>query len=71
VLLLHATRDTNVPFDHGKQMAKALRWKNKDHEFVVLKGSEHQLRRPQDRKIYFEASLKFLERHIGDGDKKQ
>ncbi len=70
VLLLHATRDTNVPFDHGVQMAKTLRWKKKDHEFIVLKGSEHQLRRPQDRRIYFEASLQFLERHIGDDQSK-
>ena len=67
VLLLHATRDTNVPFDHGVQMAKSLHWQNKDHEFIVLKGSEHQLRRPQDRKTYFEASLRFLEQHIGSG----
>ncbi len=66
VLLLHATRDINVPFDHGAQMAKSLHWQNKDHEFIVLKGSEHQLRRPQDRRIYMEASLKFLERYIGN-----
>jgi len=67
VLLLHATRDTNVPFHHGAQMAKSLHWQNKDYEFVVLKGAEHQLRRPQDRRTYLEASLKFLEKHIGTG----
>lgn len=67
VLLLHATRDGNVPFDHGVQMAKSLRWNEKEHEFIVLKGSEHRLRRPQDRKTYFSAALRFLERHIGAG----
>lgn len=65
VLLLHATRDSNVPFDHGVQMAKSLRWNEKEHEFIVLKGSEHQLRRPQDRKTYFSAALRFLNQHIG------
>lgn len=65
VLLLHATRDANVPFDQGVQMAKALRAYNKDHEWIVLKGSEHQLRRPQDRRTYYDASLKFLKKHIG------
>lgn len=69
VLLLHATRDLNVPFDHGVQMAKSLKWQNKEFEFIVLKGSEHQLRRPQDRKTYYSAALKFLERHIGAGSK--
>jgi len=67
VLLLHATRDTNVPFHHGAQMVKSLHWQNKDYEFIVLKGAEHQLRRPQDRRTYLEASLKFLEKHIGSG----
>ena len=67
VLLLHATRDTNVPFDHGAQMAKTLRWEKKDHKFIILKGSEHQLRRPQERRTYFKESLQFLERHTGGG----
>ena len=65
VLLLHATRDANVPFEQVVQMAKALRVHEKDHEWIVLKGSEHQLRRPQDRRTYYEASLKFLKKHIG------
>lgn len=67
VLLLHATRDGNVPFDHGVQMAKSLQWHNKNYEFIILKGSEHQLRRPQDRRTYYSAALKFLEKHIGAG----
>lgn len=67
VLLMHATRDANVPFDQGAQMAKALRAHAKKHEFIVLKGSEHQLRRVEDRRTYFEASMRFLESHIGSG----
>ena len=65
VLLLHATRDANVPFRQGVEMTKALRAHRKEHEWVVLKGSEHQLRRPQDRRTYYEASLNFLRKHIG------
>lgn len=67
VLLLHATRDANVPFEQGAEMAKTLRQLGKDHEFIVLKGSEHQLRRAQDRQTYYQASLDFLEAHIGSG----
>ncbi len=65
VLLLHATRDANVPFEQGVQMAKALRAYKKDHEWIVLKGSEHQLRRAQDRHTYYGAATRFLEKHIG------
>lgn len=65
VLLLHATRDANVPFDQGAYMAKALSAQNKEFEFIVLKGSEHQLKRAPDRRTYFEASLRFLERYVG------
>lgn len=67
VLLLHATRDANVPFEQGVQMAKALRAYRKDHEWIVLKGSEHQLRRAQDRHTYYSAAARFLEKHIGSG----
>lgn len=67
VLLLHATRDANVPFEQGVQMAKALRAFRKDHEWIVLKGSEHQLRRAEDRRIYFDAAARFLAKHIGSG----
>ena len=67
VLLLHATRDANVPFEQGVQMAKALRAYRKDHEWIVLKGSEHQMRRAQDRYTYYSAAVRFLEKHIGNG----
>lgn len=67
ILLLHATNDTNVPFQQGASMAKILKARNKEHDFIVLEGAEHQLVRASERRIYFKASLDYLERHIGDG----
>jgi dienelactone hydrolase len=67
VLLLHATNDRNVPFSQGASMAKALRAQNKEHEFIVLEGAEHQLVRASERRIYFQSALNYLERHIGSG----
>lgn len=67
VLMLHATADRNVPFEQGVEMAKALRRQGKEFEFIILKGSEHQLRRAEDRRTYFQASLDFLEQHTGRG----
>ncbi|TNE60978.1 MAG: S9 family peptidase, partial [Alphaproteobacteria bacterium] len=65
VLMLHSTHDTNVPFDQGRQMASMLKKYRKDFNFIVLKGSEHQLTRPVDRRIYYQSALNFLDAHIG------
>jgi len=64
VLMLHATEDTNVPFEQGVLMAKALRKSDKEHDFIVLKGAEHVLKRTSDRRIYMQKALDFIDRHI-------
>lgn len=64
VLLLHATKDQNVPFEHGKLMARALRRYDKEHEFVVLKGAEHVLRRAEDRRQYLSKARAFIDKHL-------
>lgn len=69
VLLFQATVDRNVPFEHGAMMADALAKYDKEYEFIVLKGAEHQLRREAERRVYLENSLDFLNRHLsGDYD---
>jgi len=65
VLLLHATEDANVPYQHGAVMAAALDKLRKPHEFIVLEGAEHQLRRTVDRRIYYKNAVRFLDAHIG------
>ena len=65
-LLLHATNDANVPFEHGQLMASVLKQYDKDYGFIVLAGAEHQLKHPRFRKTYYESALQFLEKHIGD-----
>jgi dipeptidyl aminopeptidase/acylaminoacyl peptidase len=66
VLLLHATNDANVPFEHGQLMAAVLKQNRKDYEFIVLPGAEHQLKHPRFRKTYYENAVRFLEKHIGE-----
>jgi alpha-beta hydrolase superfamily lysophospholipase len=65
VLLLHATNDTNVPFEHGKLMAAMLDHLDKDYNFIVLKDAEHQLLHTRHRRVYFQNTLNFLDAHIG------
>jgi len=65
LLLLHATHDTNVPFQHATMMVDALFKHDKDYEFIVLKDAEHVLRREKDRRTYLQSSLDFFEKHLG------
>lgn len=64
VLMLHANKDQNVPFEHGVLMAEALRRNDKPHEFIVLKGAEHILERAADRRAYLQAAVDFIGAHI-------
>lgn len=65
LLILHATKDQNVPFEQGVLMAKALRKHDIPHEFMVLKGASHVLRRSRDRRTYLGKAIEFINRHIG------
>jgi dipeptidyl aminopeptidase/acylaminoacyl peptidase len=65
ILLLHATKDLNVPFEHSQYMAEALKRTQKEHEFIILTGAEHQLKYPRYRKTYYENALRFLEKYVG------
>lgn len=64
VLMLHATEDLNVPFRQGKNMAAALAKYEKEFDFIVLEGAEHQLKRARDRRTYFQSALNFLDRYL-------
>ncbi len=65
VLLLHATHDTNVRFEQGQLMHTVLTRLDKEHNFIVLEGAEHQLKRAVDKRIYYQSALNFLDAHIG------
>lgn len=67
VLLLHATKDRNVPYEHGILMARVLTKLEKEFNFIALKGAGHQLRRAVDKRIYYQNTLNFLDAHIGQG----
>jgi len=69
LLLLHATKDQNVPFEHAVLMVKALRKHDKPHEFVMLKGAEHVLRRSDDRRRYLQKAVDFIAANIGDASR--
>jgi len=64
VLLFQSTEDRNVPFEHGAMMAQALLKHKKEYDFIVLTGAEHQLRREEERRKYFQHTGEFLDRYL-------
>jgi dienelactone hydrolase len=64
LLMLHATKDENVPFEHGALMATELRKYKKEHEFIILHGAEHVLKRSADKRIYMRNALGFIDKQI-------
>lgn len=64
LLLIHGTRDTVVPFDHSKKMAKALKKRKKEYKFVELKGAEHWTTSDKHELTKLKAIEKFLAEHL-------
>ncbi len=63
VLLLHGDEDLNVLIGHSKKMAKALRKKKKDVEFIEYEDVEHGIRRNRYRIDMLDRIGAFLDRH--------
>lgn len=64
ILLLHATNDENVPFEHGALMAAALGRHDKIYDFIILQDAEHVLRRANDKRTYMKNALDFINKQI-------
>ncbi len=65
VLLIHGDRDTTVPYEQAKAMYKRLKRAKKSVELIKLKGEDHYLSQPATRLKMLEASLDFIDQHIG------
>ena len=42
-LLIHGTKDTDVPYEQSVMMAEQFRKFNVDHELITIAGAEHGL----------------------------
>jgi len=65
VLLFHGDRDINVPVDHSKKMAKALKRKKKSVEYIEYEDVEHSIRRNAYRIDMLDRIGSFLDANIG------
>jgi dipeptidyl aminopeptidase/acylaminoacyl peptidase len=64
VLLIHGKDDTVVPVAQSRDMANALKAKNKDYQYIELENGTHNLDYLPDRQQTFEAIDKFLKKHL-------
>jgi dipeptidyl aminopeptidase/acylaminoacyl peptidase len=68
LLLVHGDLDQRVPISHGKQMHDAMTDLKKDVEWIEFPDEAHGLSKPENRRIYYAAVFKLLERTIGKGE---
>lgn len=64
VLLIHGKDDTVVPVAQSRDMASALKSKNKDYQYIELENGTHNLDYLPDRQQTFEAIDNFLKKHL-------
>jgi acetyl esterase/lipase len=66
-LLIHGTRDTDVPYEQSEMMASELRKHAVEHKLLSIPGAEHGLA-GADRQITDEAyrsAIEFIKEHLG------
>ncbi len=64
VLLVHAEKDVNVPFDHSKDMKKALEKHDKSVIFVEYEDDDHHFRKQKNRIDMLQKIGDFLDDHL-------
>ena len=68
-MLIHGTKDPDVPVDQSRRMAEELRKHGVRHETLFLEGAEHGLRsvKPELARAAHEAGAQFVIRHMKKG----
>ncbi|MCB9637456.1 MAG: S9 family peptidase [Myxococcales bacterium] len=64
LLLLHGSKDTNVPAIESYQMYAALRLLKRPVEMVVVKGEDHWILQPKKRILWSQTILAWFDRHL-------
>ena len=65
-LLIHGTKDTDVPYDESQIMAQEFEKHRVPHRFITIEGGEHGLRggNPADIDEAYAAVLPFIETYM-------
>ena len=65
-LLVHGTKDTDVPYEQSVMMAEQLEKHGVEHKLITIPGAEHGLAGGDPNLIdaAYESALAFLNRHM-------
>jgi acetyl esterase/lipase len=66
-LMIHGTKDTDVPYDNAVLMAEQFRRHGVNYELITIEGGEHGLAGGDPQKIdqSFDAAVSFIKRSLG------
>ncbi len=64
VLLAHGTKDTAVPFQHSRRMARKLSRAGKNVTYLPIEGGDHSLTNEAHRLQFLKALESFLSKHL-------
>lgn len=67
LLLIHGDNDAQADVEQSEAMDRALTRAGKPHEFIRIKGADHQMSRESDRTTLLTAIERFLAANIGPG----
>jgi dipeptidyl aminopeptidase/acylaminoacyl peptidase len=64
-LLIHGTKDTDVPYEQSVMMAEQLNKHGVEHELITIPGGEHGLGGGDRKRIdaAYKSALEFVKRH--------
>jgi dipeptidyl aminopeptidase/acylaminoacyl peptidase len=64
-LLIHGTKDTDVPYEQSVMMAEQLNRHGVEHELITIPGGEHGLGGGDPKRIdaAYQSALEFVKRH--------
>jgi dipeptidyl aminopeptidase/acylaminoacyl peptidase len=67
VLMIHGDKDAEINVGQSQAMDTALKIAGKAHEFIMIRGADHQMTRVSDRLAVLNALDQFLGQHLGPG----
>ncbi len=67
VLMIHGDKDAQVNSEQSRAMDAALTMAGKPHQFILIKGADHQMTRESDHTTMLTAIEKFLTENLGPG----
>ena len=65
MLIVHGGLDRRAPIRHAKHLRDALEKRDHPHEWLVKNTEGHGFYRTENRVIYYDTLLDFVDRHIG------